>query len=86
MSEAEQKQRDHALVERYLDQPAAIPAEVRQRIAKACGGEAVQLYALADLDASHALIREWVALTESKVAIDREGEVTVIDRAKIEAR
>ncbi len=80
-----QRQRDQALVDRYLDQPAAMPGAVRERIVAACGGEPVQLYALADLDARHELAERWVALTENKVAVADGSDIAVVERAKITA-
>lgn len=40
------------IFDRYLDQPPTLPTEVRRRVERACQGEIIQLYALADLDAS----------------------------------
>ena len=57
--------RDRELADRYLDQPAIMPQEVRQRISASTGGEAIQLYALADLSPSHQLTEQWIALTET---------------------
>ncbi len=43
---------DDRIIARYTDQPTALPAELRARIEHAWGGEPVELYALADLDAA----------------------------------
>ncbi|MFP6872706.1 MAG: ABC transporter ATP-binding protein [Verrucomicrobiales bacterium] len=75
--------RDRELAERYLDQPAIMPEEVRQRIRKSVNNEAIQLYALADLNPSHELTEEWIALTESKVVTVRAGSVSLIERRQI---
>ncbi|MHC4252196.1 MAG: ABC transporter transmembrane domain-containing protein, partial [Planctomycetota bacterium] len=63
-------------VARYTDQPARMPEEVREALERAWGGRPVELYALADLDASMRLARTWVALGPEHVALaaEREGE------------
>src|SRR5512145_2495311 len=60
---------DDRIVLRYTDQPAALPAELRERIEQSWGGGSVQLYALADLDASLHLAWTWVVLGPTHVAI-----------------
>ena len=60
-----------------------MPEKVRQCILTAAGGEAIQLYALADLDSSHQLTEEWIALTETKVVTVRAGNVSLVDRGQI---
>ena len=60
---------DHNLITRYTGQPSRLPADVRVRIEELWQGEPVQLYALADLDASFTLTESWVALGPSRVAI-----------------
>jgi ATP-binding cassette subfamily B protein len=75
--------RDRELADRYLDQPAIMPQEVRQRISASAGGEAIQLYALADLSPSHQLTEQWIALTESSVITVRAGNVSLIERNQI---
>lgn len=59
------------ILERYTDQPAAMPPAVRQAIEECWGGDPVQLYALADLDGSLQLTESWVALGPRHVAIAR---------------
>jgi hypothetical protein len=63
------------IFDRYLDQPATLPTEVRRRVEHACEGEIVQLYALADLDASLRLCHIWVTLTANYLGVTR-----VVDR------
>ncbi len=60
---------DHHLITRYTGQPARLPADVRQRIEALWRGAPVQLYALADLDASFTLTESWVALGPTRVAV-----------------
>lgn len=57
------------VVERYTDQPAVMPREVRRRIEEACEGQAVQLYSVVDLDASMRLAERWLAITHDYVAL-----------------
>ena len=65
---------DQEIVARYTDQPKRLPAELRARIEARWGGRPVQLYALADLNASMQLVRTWVALGPDEVAIARESD------------
>ena len=60
---------DTRIIERYTDQPARMPAEVRRRIEGGWNGEPVQLYAMADLDEAMALSERWFALGPSRGAI-----------------
>jgi ATP-binding cassette, subfamily B, bacterial len=62
---------DHQIIARYLGQPARLPADLRAQIERAWGGRPVQLYALADLDASLRLGQSWLALGPDHVAIAR---------------
>ena len=75
--------RDRELADRYLDQPAIMPDEVRTRLTESAGGETIQLYAFADLTPSHQITGEWIALTQSKVITMREGNISLVERAKI---
>lgn len=67
------------LLRRFSDQPDALPAAIRRRIEDAWGGHAVQLYAMADLDASLRLTQTWLALGPEHCAVAREkdGEIDV---------
>ena len=60
---------DHSLISRYTGQPTRLPDSVRQRVEELWNDEPVQLYALADLDASFTLTESWVALGPTRVAI-----------------
>jgi ATP-binding cassette subfamily B protein len=60
---------DRAVLERYTDQPAALPRMLRRSIEKRFLGRPVQLYALADLDASLRLGETWLALGPRDVAV-----------------
>ncbi len=64
-----QHQIDDRIILRYTDQPAALPAELRQRIEQSWGGAPVQLYALADLDESLQLAWTWVVLGPHHIAL-----------------
>ena len=59
MSEKSQNTR---IIERYTDQPARIPIELRREIEARWNGEPVQLYAMADLDESLSLAERWFAI------------------------
>ena len=78
---------DRRIIERYTDQPARMPDEVRRAIEDAWGGRPVLLYALADLDARLRLAETWVALGETHVALARpDGDawrVEPFSRARI---
>lgn len=67
-----QKTQDRRIIERYTDQPARMPAALRERIEAAWGGEPVQLYAMADLDESMALSERWFAVGPTKAATATE--------------
>jgi ATP-binding cassette, subfamily B, bacterial len=74
---AEQDQRaqtDREIVERYQDQPAVMPAAVRDAITAAWGGAPLELYALADLSPSLQLQHTWIALCEHAVATARQPD------------
>jgi ATP-binding cassette subfamily B protein len=74
MNERTQNTIDRRIIERYTDQPARMPVEVRSAIEGAWGGRPVQLYALTDLDAGMRLGEAWLALGEHDVAIARRPE------------
>jgi len=60
---------DRAILERYTDQPAALPRALRASIERRFLGRPVQLYALADLDASLRLSETWIALGARELAV-----------------
>ncbi len=62
------------LISRYTDQPAKLPGDLRDKIETAWNNGPVQLYALADLDASMKLNRIWVALGADNLAIVHDDE------------
>ena len=64
---------DREIINRYTDQPAQLPAELRSAIEAEWGGSPVQLYALADLDAGLRLAESWVALGPNRLAIARRS-------------
>lgn len=71
MTQKTQQTIDTEIVERYTDQPARMPAEVRAEIEGAWGGRPVQLYALVDLDAGMRLCEAWLAVGPEHVAVAR---------------
>jgi ATP-binding cassette subfamily B protein len=80
--------RDQEIVSRYTDQPGRLPADLRAEIEASWGNQPVQLYALADLDASMRLADHWVALGPDHVAVARPKaswgwDVYSFDRARI---
>jgi ATP-binding cassette, subfamily B, bacterial len=89
MDESTQRTIDRAIIERYTDQPARMPSEVRAAIEGAWGGRPVQLYALADLDGGMRLTEAWLALGGAHVAFARRRggvwDVDTFDRGRIEA-
>ncbi|MEP6763366.1 MAG: ABC transporter ATP-binding protein [Gemmatimonadaceae bacterium] len=78
------------IVERYIKQPSSLPSELRKRIEREWNGEAVQLYALVDLDDTLTFREAWFALGEHHVAIvaqnaGAEWDVDSTSRADIGA-
>jgi ATP-binding cassette subfamily B protein len=59
---------DRRIIDRYTDQPAGLPAELRRRI-EALHAEPVQLYAFADIDERYVLAPGWVVLTRRHVTV-----------------
>ena len=59
---AEARDSNRKIIERYTGQPVRLPRDLRARIERSWGGLPVQLYAMADLDASMQLGQIWVAL------------------------
>ncbi len=70
--------RDQEIVARYTDQPTRMPADLRVQIEASWGNEPIQLYALADLDASMRISQQWVALGPTRLALAkaRNDEIT----------
>ena len=81
---------DTRIIERYTDQPARMPAEVRRRIEDRWDGEPVQLYAMADLDEAMALTERWFAVGPSRGAAairrsDGSWRIDSFERRDVEA-
>ncbi len=77
---------NRTLLDRYTDQPVALPEAARRSIEERWDGEPIQLYALADLDGGMRLTESWVALGEREVAVVRpDGSIRFIERAEITA-
>jgi ATP-binding cassette subfamily B protein len=75
---------DRNIIERYADQPAALPPELRRRVQEAWGGDPIQLYALADLDSTLRLARQWIVLGPRFVALVREdGDIQSFERSQV---
>src|SRR5438105_4037881 len=79
---------DQDLITRYIGQPARLPADIRARLERDWGGQAVQLYALADLDDALRLEPSWVALGRDHIAVarrvaDEAWDVSSLERARI---
>lgn len=64
--------RDRSIVERYTDQPATLPLDVRKGLEKAFGDQPAILYAFVDLDASLQLRSDWLVLGASHVGLARK--------------
>lgn len=64
-----EKSQDPRIIERYTDQPARMPGDLRRRIEDRWNGAPVQLYAMADLDESMSLTERWFAIGPSHAAI-----------------
>ena len=81
---------DTRIIERYTDQPAQMPADLRRRIEDRWDGAPVQLYALADLDESMSLTRRWFALGPTKASTasqrdDGSWRIDSFERRDVEA-
>jgi ATP-binding cassette subfamily B protein len=81
---------NRAIIERYTDQPARLPQDLRRRLEADWDGEPVQLYAMADLDARMRLTEAWLALGPSRLALARrtdggEWDVEGVSRHRVEA-
>jgi len=81
---------DTRIIERYTDQPARMPAEVRRRIEDRWDGEPVQLYAMADLDEAMGLTERWFAVGPSRGATatrrsDGSWRIDSFERRDVEA-
>ena len=74
------------IFDRYLDQPPTLPTAVRRRIEQACQGEIIQLYALADLDASLRLCQIWVTLSANYLAVIRVADRHVDEHIRVVRR
>jgi ATP-binding cassette subfamily B protein len=86
---ARARQRDREIIDRYTDQPARLPAELRAEIERTFGGRPVQLYALIDLDPALNLTEGWLCLGPQQLAIARRENgrawsIELIDRARIQ--
>ena len=77
------------LISRYTDQPGKLPCDLRDRIESLWDNLPVQLYALADLDASLKLVNTWVVLGPEHLAIvtnngHNENQIKCIELSQIQ--
>jgi ATP-binding cassette subfamily B protein len=82
--------KDAGLVSRYTNQPAQMPAGLRNRIEADWGDQPVQLYALADLNDRLELDHTWVALGPEHVALAIESNgkpesIRSFERARVKS-
>jgi ATP-binding cassette, subfamily B, bacterial len=75
---------DYEIISRYIGQPAALPADLRARLDIEWDGEAIQLYALADLGPDFQLTESWVALGTTRLAIARSTAIGTWDLESID--
>lgn len=61
------------LIKRYTDQPTELPRDLRDKIEKHWHNQPIQLYAVADIDASLKLATTWVALGPNNLAVVRKN-------------
>ncbi len=87
--EAQIRQQNEAIVERYLEQPTRLPPELRRHVEALWDGAPVQLYALADLDHTHQLAATWVLLGPTHLASARRAgerwEIESVWRSRVQA-
>jgi len=72
------------IIARYIGQPASLPGDVRAALEHAWDGQPIQLYALADLDASLKLGESWLALGASHIALARRRQGGAWDIESVE--
>src|SRR5262245_31787635 len=71
---------DVELVQRYTDQPARLPDEVRSLVALTTRQTPIDAYALIDLDADLRLCERWLVLTPEWVVLHVRGEPALAAR------
>jgi ATP-binding cassette subfamily B protein len=81
---------NHEIIARYIGQPASLPGDLRAALERAWDGQPIQLYALADLDASLKLGESWLALGASQVALARRRhggawDIESVERSRVRA-
>src|SRR5262245_41775638 len=76
---------DVELLQRYTDQPARLPDDVRRLVALATGQTQIDAYALLDLDGELRLCERWLVLTPEWVVLHAPGGLPLeARRANIE--
>src|SRR5574341_1029580 len=81
---------DQQIISRYTGQPARLPAELRHKVEHLWRGDAVLLYALADLDSTLRLAESWLLLGHRQVAVAEPHPaggraIHTLDRTRIRA-
>jgi ATP-binding cassette, subfamily B, bacterial len=71
MSYSEQRTTDRDLIERYTDQPARLPEELRRAAVGPTGAQVIIAYALADLNERLGFGFTWLVLTTSQLVVAR---------------
>ena len=76
------------IIARYIGQPASLPGDVRAALEHAWDGQPIQLYALADLDASLKLGESWLALGATHIALARrrhggDWDIESVERSRV---
>ena len=87
------RQSDVEIIRRYTDQPASLPAALRERVERAWNGAPVELYAHSDLSPAMQLTESWLCLgplelvvaTRSKDADGCGYELRFFDRGDVTA-
>ena len=77
------------IISRYIGQPARLPNELRDALAREWDGQPIQLYALADLDDALKLSESWIALGANHVAVARRQDgvwqINSVERSQVRA-
>ena len=81
---------DQQIISRYTGQPAGLPAPLRHQVEHLWRGDAVLLYALADLDSTLRLTESWLLLGPKQVAVAEPHpaggwDIHAFDRSRIRA-
>jgi ATP-binding cassette, subfamily B, bacterial len=78
---------DNERLQRYTQQPTALPDRISERVASETDGESAVLYSLADLDGALKQSHQWLILTKSRcctVPISGEAPCPCFRRSEVE--